>query len=72
MNLLNYDDHQDRLTDECGLAKTNTLIKAARAELKNSLCVHNRDLLQGTTPWVTSWPAARRCNPARCIRLTRC
>ena len=47
MNLLNYDYYQDRVTDEYGLAKTVTLIKAARAEAKNSLLFDNGDLLQG-------------------------
>lgn len=47
MNLLNYDYYQDKPTDEYGLAKTATLIKAARAEVKNSLLFDNGDLLQG-------------------------
>ena len=47
MNLLNYDYYQDRSTDEYGLAKTVTLIKAARAEAPNSLLFDNGDLLQG-------------------------
>lgn len=47
MNLINYDYYQDKLTDEYGLAKTVTLIKAARAEAKNSLLFDNGDLLQG-------------------------
>jgi len=47
MNLLNYDYYQDKPTDEYGLAKTITLIKAARAEAKNSLLFDNGDLLQG-------------------------
>jgi 2',3'-cyclic-nucleotide 2'-phosphodiesterase / 3'-nucleotidase len=48
MNLLNYDYYQDRVTHEYGLAKTITLIKAARAESKNSLLIDNGDLLQGS------------------------
>ena len=48
MNLLNYDYYQDKLTDDYGLAKTITLIKAARAEAKNSLLFDNGDLLQGS------------------------
>ncbi|MBI3369700.1 MAG: metallophosphoesterase, partial [Burkholderiales bacterium] len=48
MNLVNYDYYQDKLTDEYGLAKTVTLIKAARAEARNSLYFDNGDLLQGT------------------------
>jgi 2',3'-cyclic-nucleotide 2'-phosphodiesterase/3'-nucleotidase len=47
MALLNYDYYQDRVTHEYGLAKTVTLIKAARAEAKNSLLFDNGDLLQG-------------------------
>jgi 2',3'-cyclic-nucleotide 2'-phosphodiesterase / 3'-nucleotidase len=47
MNLLNYDYYQDKVTHEYGLAKTITLIKAARAEAKNSLLIDNGDLLQG-------------------------
>ncbi len=47
MNMVNYDYYQDKLTDEYGLAKTVTLIKAARAEAKNSLLFDNGDLLQG-------------------------
>ena len=47
MNLLNYDYYQDRPTEEYGLAKAATLIKAARAEAPNSLLFDNGDLLQG-------------------------
>jgi len=48
MHLLNYDYYQDRVTHEYGLAKTATLIKAARAEAKNTLLFDNGDLLQGS------------------------
>jgi len=48
MNLLNYDYYQDKVTHEYGLAKTITLIKAARGEAKNSLLIDNGDLLQGS------------------------
>jgi len=47
MNLLNYDYYQDKVTDDYGLAKTVTLIKAARAEARNTLLFDNGDLLQG-------------------------
>ena len=47
MNLINYDYYQDKPTDEYGLAKTAALIKAARAEAKNTLLFDNGDLLQG-------------------------
>lgn len=48
MNLVNYDYYQDKATDEFGLAKTISLIKAARAEAKNSVLIDNGDLLQGS------------------------
>ena len=60
MNLLNYDYYQDKPTDNYGLAKTITLIKAARAEAKNSLLFDNGDLLQGSPlgDWVArDWEA---------------
>ena len=47
MNLLSYDYYQDTTTDQYGLARTVTLIKAARAEVANSLLFDNGDLLQG-------------------------
>jgi len=47
MNLLSYDYYQDTTTDQYGLARTITLIKAARAEASNSLLFDNGDLLQG-------------------------
>ncbi len=47
MNLLSYDYYQDTPTDRYGLARTITLIKAARAEVRNSLLFDNGDLLQG-------------------------
>lgn len=46
-NIVNYDYYQDKLTDEFGLAKTATLIKAARDEAKNSMLFDNGDLIQG-------------------------
>ncbi|UHA71754.1 bifunctional 2',3'-cyclic-nucleotide 2'-phosphodiesterase/3'-nucleotidase [Paenibacillus sp. 481] len=46
-NMVNYDYYQDKLVDEYGLAKTATLIKKARAEVKNSMLFDNGDLLQG-------------------------
>jgi 2',3'-cyclic-nucleotide 2'-phosphodiesterase / 3'-nucleotidase len=48
MNLLAWDYYQDKPTDTYGLAKTVTLIKAARAEVRNSLLFDNGDLLQGS------------------------
>lgn len=47
MNLLDYDYYQDKGTDQFGLARAVTLLKAARAEAKNSLLFDNGDLLQG-------------------------
>lgn len=47
MNLLSYDYYQDKPTDQYGLARASTLIKAARAEVTNSLLFDNGDLLQG-------------------------
>lgn len=47
MNLLSYDYYQDKATDQYGLDRTLSLIKAARAEAPNSLLFDNGDLLQG-------------------------
>ena len=47
MNLLSYDYYQDQTTDQYGLARTLSLIKAARADSPNSLLFDNGDLLQG-------------------------
>ena len=47
MSLLGYDYYQDKPTTDYGLAYTATLIKAARAEVKNSLLFDNGDLIQG-------------------------
>ena len=47
MSLMSYDYYQDKAVDDYGLARTATLIKAARAEAKNTLLLDNGDLLQG-------------------------
>lgn len=47
MNLLDYDYYQDKPTEEYGLARTASLIKAARAQVKNHMLFDNGDLLQG-------------------------
>ncbi len=47
MSLMSYDYYQDKPVDEYGLARTASLMKAARAEVKNSLLFDNGDLLQG-------------------------
>lgn len=48
MNLLDYDYYQDKPVETYGLARTVTLIKAARAEAPNNLLFDNGDLLQGS------------------------
>nr|WP_250161597.1 bifunctional 2',3'-cyclic-nucleotide 2'-phosphodiesterase/3'-nucleotidase [Chromobacterium sp. IRSSSOUMB001] len=47
MNLLDYDYYQDKPTQDFGLARAATLIRAARQEAPNSLLIDNGDLLQG-------------------------
>jgi 2',3'-cyclic-nucleotide 2'-phosphodiesterase/3'-nucleotidase len=47
MVLMDYDYYQDKPSGEYGLARTASLIKAARGEVKNSLLFDNGDLLQG-------------------------
>ncbi len=47
VHLVNHDYYQDKATHEYGLAKTATLIRAARAESRNTLLFDNGDLLQG-------------------------
>lgn len=46
-HIVNYDYYQDTETDEFGLAKTASLIKKAREEVKNSMLFDNGDLIQG-------------------------
>ncbi len=48
MNLVGYDYYQDKPAEEYGLDRTATLIKAARAEVRNTLLFDNGDLLQGS------------------------
>lgn len=48
MNLLNYNYFKGKTDEKIGLSKAATLIKAARAEVTNSLLVDNGDLLQGS------------------------
>jgi 2',3'-cyclic-nucleotide 2'-phosphodiesterase/3'-nucleotidase len=47
MNLLSYDYYQDKPTEQYGLSRAISLIKAARAEAANSLLFDNGDLIQG-------------------------
>lgn len=52
MNLLSYDYYKNSESPNVGLAKTATLIKQARKEVKNSVLVDNGDLIQGN-PFAT-------------------
>jgi len=47
VNLMSWDYYQDKPIEEYGLARTATLIRAARAEQPNTLLVDNGDLIQG-------------------------
>lgn len=47
-NIMNYNYYRGTADDSVGLVKTASLIKAARAEVKNSVLVDNGDLLQGS------------------------
>ncbi len=47
-NIVPYDYYRDEPTDEFGLAKTATLIKAAKGEINNVLLFDNGDLIQGS------------------------
>ncbi|MXP63364.1 bifunctional 2',3'-cyclic-nucleotide 2'-phosphodiesterase/3'-nucleotidase [Roseomonas sp. M0104] len=48
VNVFPYDYYRDRTDDTVGLAKTATLIAAARAEVPNSLLFDNGDVIQGS------------------------
>jgi len=48
MHLVDYDYFQDQPSTSVGLARTAALLKAARAEVANSVLVDNGDLLQGS------------------------
>ena len=48
VNIFPYDYYRDAADDTVGLARTATLVKAARAEAKNSLLFDNGDLIQGS------------------------
>jgi len=47
MHIVDYDYFQDQSSISLGLARTASLIRAARAEVTNSILVDNGDLLQG-------------------------
>ncbi len=49
VNIVPYDYFRDAADDTVGLAKTASLIKAAQAEVKNSLLFDNGDFLQGSS-----------------------
>ena len=69
MNLLAYDYYRDVPTDQYGLARTITLIKAARAEAPNSLLFDNVTCCRARRSATWS-PKSPRCATARCIRPT--
>ena len=48
MNPLSYDYYQDKATDQYGLSRAVTLIRAARSQAENSMMFDNGDLLQGS------------------------
>ena len=48
VNILPYDYYRDAADDTVGLARTATIVKAARSEAKNSLLFDNGDLIQGS------------------------
>jgi len=48
VNVFPYDYYRDKPDDTVGLAKTASLIKAARAEAKNSILFDNGDIIQGS------------------------
>jgi 2',3'-cyclic-nucleotide 2'-phosphodiesterase/3'-nucleotidase len=47
VHIMDYDYYQDQPSMSVGLVRTASLIKAARAEVRNSVLVDNGDLLQG-------------------------
>ena len=49
VNVVPYDYFRDGPDDTVGLAKTANLIKAAQADVKNSLLFDNGDFLQGSS-----------------------
>ena len=61
MNLLGWDYYQDKPVEDYGLDRTATLIKAARAEVRNTLLIDNGDLLQGSP--LGDWVAQIRPPP---------
>jgi len=48
VNIFPYDYYRDAPDDTVGLARTATIVKAARSEAKNSLLFDNGDIIQGS------------------------
>ncbi|HEV2559535.1 MAG TPA: bifunctional 2',3'-cyclic-nucleotide 2'-phosphodiesterase/3'-nucleotidase [Microvirga sp.] len=48
VNVFPYDYYRDAVDETVGLARTASLVKAARSEAKNSLLFDNGDMLQGS------------------------
>ena len=71
MNLLDYDYYQDKPTQDFGLARAATLIRAARQEARNSLLMTTAICCRAI-PWAIWWPRFSRCAPARFIPPTKC
>lgn len=46
-NMMDFDYYKDAATEKFGLVRTASLIKQARAEVKNSVLVDNGDVIQG-------------------------
>ncbi|CDG16517.1 bifunctional 2',3'-cyclic-nucleotide 2'-phosphodiesterase/3'-nucleotidase [Xenorhabdus doucetiae] len=47
-NLMDFDYFKDKSTEQFGLVRTATLIKAAKAEATNAILIDNGDLIQGS------------------------
>lgn len=58
VNIVPYDYYQDRDDNTVGLAKTATLIRQARAEVRNHILFDNGDFLQGSS--VGDWVAYKK------------
>ena len=53
MNLLSYDYYQDKATDQYGLSRAVSLIKAPRPPI--ACCLTTATCCRAT-PWATMWP----------------
>lgn len=47
-NLIDFDYFKDKSTEQFGLVRTASLIKAAKGEVTNAILVDNGDLIQGS------------------------